>query len=164
MAGNGVRIFDLQGIEKRIGAHGVVALFLGGKVGIVGQHTGEQRLRGFLPQRGGVALQHVQQHLHLYLLVPVVREREAGIGEMQAVPLLKMLDPHQLSHIAISNVVRSLQPVQVMVPHNHEPLSPHQPLLMIEDGTADAGIVPARPFVGAAEHHDLVLPVLAIGV
>ena len=83
---------------------------------------------------------------------------------MQAVPLLKMPDPHQLSHIAIGNVVRPVQTVQIMVPHNHEPLSPHQPLLMIEDGTADTGIVPARPFVGAAEHHDLVLPVLAIGV
>ena len=35
---------------------------------------------------------------------------------------------------------------------------------MIEDRTTDAGIVPARPFVGAAQHHDLVLPVPAIGV
>ena len=83
---------------------------------------------------------------------------------MKPVALFEMADPHQPGHIAIGDVVRSFQTGDVAVFHDHQPVFPHQLFFPVQHLGADAGIVSARPFVGAAEYHHLFFSVAGISV
>ena len=164
MAGDGVSVLDLESAVERVGTDGLVAFFLGGEVGVIGQDAFVQGLGLLIGQRRGVGGKRIQEHFHLHFLVAVVGEGEAGVGKMKAVALLEMADPHERRNIPIRNVIRAFQGVQVVVFHHHQLVAADQLLVPVEDLGTDAQVVSARPFVGAAQDDDLVLAVTGIGV
>ena len=104
MAGDGLGVFELQGVVVRVFAHGIVALALGADIGIIRIHPSVESVLLLCAEAGGLGLQGVETDLGVHLLVIVVRKAENRIGEMQAVALLVAAYPAQLGNISVGNI------------------------------------------------------------
>ena len=166
VAGDGHRVFELQGVEERVFPHGVVALFLGGEVRVIGADALIQGIGLLVGKRRGLGIQGVQEDLRDDLLVLIVRKCEPRVGEMEAVALLVTADLDQFADIAVGNVVRSFQLVGkvVAVLDDHEFVLADEALLAELHLRADTRVVAVRPLVGSAKDHRFVFAVTAIGI
>ena len=162
MAGDGIGVLQLQGIEIRVLADRLVAPLLGLYVRIVLVHSDVQGVLLLVCEGGGFRLEGVQADLRRDLGIVVIRENEPRIGEVEPVPVLEVLYRQQFGHIAVGYVVypRDIPDELVAVLDYHKFLSPDHPLLIVEDLRPDAGIVAVGPLVRTAQDYRVVLGII----
>ena len=83
---------------------------------------------------------------------------------MEPVAVFIVADANQLRQVSVGYVVRTLDILPVVVLHHHQAVSPAQFFFPVQHLGADAGVVPHRPLVGAAEHRHFIRTIFIIGI
>ncbi len=162
VAGDGIGIFDLEGVEVFIGAKSAQTCLIGYVRGI-DLRIGHARLRKLLHALARERCAFVGQRLkedaavHLYIAVGQV---EGDTGEAEAVFLLRAVHTADHRHIAVGYEIEALDfrgPGIVVFSHQ-QALASYQFLLAVEDARADAEVEAGGPAVGAGDYGGLPGP------
>ena len=166
MPGYGIGIFELQGIIILILTDRLISLLLGRYVCIVLIHTLIQHVRLFIGQRRTLRLKSVQDHLGHDLLVVIIREGYAGLGEMKPVAFLIVGDLHQLGDVTVGDIVHPFYVLNklIAVLDDHQLVVADQFLLLELHCRADSEIILDRTPVGTAQDHCFILSITGIGI
>ena len=160
VAGDGIGVFDLQGVQMDVLLHFFHTLLLAGNIVVV---VPDGIPKGFLlfgREGGALALKRVHHDGSVNLHAVVVGQFDRSIGKAQAVELALVAVAAHDGHIAVGQEGRYLvffgsrgwhPPVIVL--HNHDAVARAQFLGVIQDAGAYALIEEGRTLVAAC-HHD----------
>ena len=137
-------------------------------VGIVLFDLIEQARRFLARERRRLRGDRIQEDLALDLRVVVVREREHGIGEAEAVELLEAPQPFQAGDVAVGDEVHRavLRPfgIVVVVLDDHQHVAALDLLLGRENVAPDPLVVAVGPLVRTRDDNRLVASVAGVAI
>ena len=177
MAGHGIGVLDLQGIEISILANRLHAVGLQWhKVLIVFLHLPEELLLLLVGKGRRLALQGVEHTRHLHLVIIIVGQLQQQCGKVEPIQLDIVAHPQHLSPVAIGKKGRNsagtslpalllllLRP-EVVVLHDHEHIARREFLLTVEHHVPDTIIIYIGALVASGDDHRLVHPHMMITV
>ena len=164
MAGDGVGILDLCRIIERILLHFLVLTHLGRNVGIILKDRIKKQVIAFFRQGGRLALERIQQDLHLQLKV-VIGQVGQDIGKSETIKLLDTTHTTYTQDLTVSDEIQILTLVIpiIIVTRHHQAVAGRDFLLQEEDTATDAVVVNVSPLVRPGNDNSLVDSVAAVG-